>query len=49
MSYQLLNGSKEQRFIERIRCIAYREVRDEFVKFGIEPFIDRNCSSRRAL
>lgn len=35
----VLNGSEEQRFLERIRCITYREIGDEMIARTEDSFI----------
>ncbi len=43
----VLNGSEEQRFLDRIRCITYREIRDEVIARTRNSFITRKWISEK--
>lgn len=43
----LLHDSEEQRIVDRIRCITYREIRDEMIATTGESFITRSWISER--
>ena len=42
-----LNDSEEQRFLDRIRCITYREIRDEMIARTEDSFITRQWISEK--
>ncbi len=37
----VLHDTEEQRFVNRIRCITYREIRDEMIARTEDSFISR--------
>ncbi|CAF3271952.1 unnamed protein product [Rotaria sp. Silwood2] len=43
----LLHDSEEQRFVDRIRCITYREIRDEMIATIGNSFITRQWISEK--
>ena len=43
----VLNDSEEQRFLDRIRCITYREIRDEMIAKTGDSFITRRWISEK--
>jgi hypothetical protein len=43
----VLNDSEEQRFLDRIRCITYREIRDEMITRTGDSFITRRWISEK--
>jgi hypothetical protein len=43
----LLHDSEEQRFVDRIRCITYREIRDEMIATTGDSFITRQWISEK--
>ncbi|CAF3440627.1 unnamed protein product, partial [Rotaria sp. Silwood2] len=43
----VLNDSEEQRFLDRIRCITYREIRDEMIARTGDSFITRRWISEK--
>lgn len=42
-----LHDSEEQRFVDRIRCITYREIRDEMIARAGDSFISRQWISEK--
>jgi len=43
----LLYDTEEQRFVDRIRCITYREIRDEMIAITGDSFITRQWISEK--
>ena len=43
----VLNGTEEQRFLDRIRCFTYREIRDEMIVRIGGSFITRQWISEK--
>jgi transposase len=43
----VLNDSEEQRFLDRIHCITYREIRDEMIARTGDSFITRRWISEK--
>jgi hypothetical protein len=43
----LLHDSEEQRFVDRVRCITYREIRDEMIELTGNSFITRQWISKK--
>ena len=42
-----VNDSEKQRFLDRIRCITYREIRDEMIARTEDSFITRQWISEK--
>ena len=42
-----LNDSKEWQFLDRIRCITYREIQNEMIARMGDPFITRQWISKK--
>ena len=43
----LLHDSEEQRFVDRICCVTYREIRDEMIARTGESIITRQWISKK--
>ena len=43
----LLHDSEDQRFVDRIRCITYREIRDQMIATTGDSFITRQWISEK--
>ena len=43
----VLRDTEEQRFVDRIRCLTYREIRDETIARTGDSFINRQWISEK--
>ena len=43
----VLHDTEEQRFVDRIRCLTYREIRDEMIPRTRDSFINRQWISEK--